>query len=340
MFRSALLKLTAAYLGIVMAICMLFSAVLYHFAVNELHVGFYNEYTRWYDAYRQYGLRHPGTPASELALRSHHILIDLIYFNLLVLGVTAVACYILARRTLRPIEAAHLGQKRFTADVSHELRTPLTALRMETEVSLLDPKASAKELRITLSSNLEEVDRMEVLINNLLLLSSMEASKLRTDFQTLDLSHIVSRAHETVAKLALNKHIEIMTDIPGTLMASRVLGDPASLTQLIVILLENAIKYSPSDSTVRVKLSKSKSRLTVSIQDDGSGIATDALPHVFDRFYRADSSRVKEVVHNTPQGFGLGLSLAKLIADLHGAEIIITSTPGKGTSAAVRLPIA
>lgn len=334
MFRSAVFKLTAAYVAIIMSICVVFSVVLYNVAVQELQRGFHNQYTRWYNAYEPFGLRQPGTPTEELALRSKHIFEQILYFNLLVLFVTGAACYILARRTLRPIEAAHEQQKRFTADVSHELRTPLTALKMETEVSLMDAKTPARELRQTLRSNLEEVERMEVLINNLLLLSSMEASKLRTEFVPLDIKDIVSSALGTVHTFATSKHIKVVSK----LHSKEVLGDQASLTQLFVILLENALKYSPEGSTVTVGVLKGKGRVVVDIQDTGVGIPADALPHIFDRFYRADSARVSDSTPNTAQGFGLGLSLAKLIADLHGGEIILSSTPGAGTNAAVILP--
>jgi signal transduction histidine kinase len=335
MFRSALLKLTAVYVVMIMAICIVFSIVVDHVADTELHGGIYNQYSRMNKEYQSFGLRQTGTPDAEFAMRAQRIQTQIFYFNLLVLVVTTVACYLLARRTLRPIEAAHAQQKRFTADVSHELRTPLTALRMETEVSLLEAKAPAADLRRTLQSNLEEVDRMEVLINNLLLLSSMEANKLRTDFRSLDLQDVVKTAVQTVGKLAANKHIMINTE----LQSKQVNGDSASLTQLFVILLENALKYSPVQATVSIAMAHKKGRVVVDIKDPGIGIPAEALPHVFDRFYRADSARSKDAADITPQGFGLGLSLAKLIADLHGAEIILTSTPGSGTIAAVILPI-
>src|SRR5438067_2229531 len=165
MFRSALFKLTAVYVAIVMAISIAFSVVLSRLAVHELRTGFQNQYIKWLTEYRPYGLRQPGNPASELAARSHHIYAQLAYFNILVLVLTGIASYLLARRTLRPIMQAHEQQKRFTADVSHELRTPLTALKMDTEVSLLDHHATVSQLRKTLEGNLDEAKRMENLIN-------------------------------------------------------------------------------------------------------------------------------------------------------------------------------
>jgi two-component system, OmpR family, sensor histidine kinase CiaH len=330
MFRSALFKLTAVYVAFVMAVSVAFSVVLYRLAVNELRVGFQNQYVRWLTEYRPYGLRQPGNPAAELAARSRHIQAQLLYLNLLVLVVTGVASYLLAKRTLRPIERSHNQQKRFTADVSHELRTPLTALKMDTEVTLLDKKATAAQLRETLQGNLDEAKHMETLVNNLLQLSSLEANQIQSDFARVSIRDIASDALRVVEKLAASKNISM----EHTLKDGFVAGDAASLTQLVVILLENAIKYSPKGSTVRLTSSSRAQAVTVVIEDSGPGIPADALPHVFDRFYRADKARSEQGV----RGFGLGLSLAKLIADLHYGEIILTSAPEKGTQAIVRLP--
>lgn len=330
MLRSAVFKLTAVYAGFVMMISLIFSGLLYKFAVSELQTGFQNQYIRWLTEYRAYGLRQPINPATELSTRSHHIFAELVYLNLLLFLFTVAASFLLARRTLRPIERAHEGQKRFTSDVSHELRTPLTALKMDTEVTLLDPQASKADLRATLQGNLEEAKRMEALVNGLLQLTSMEAHQLQTEFSRLNIKDIASAALEVVQKLAASRGVTI----EPTLRDGLVIGNQAGLTQLIVILTENAIKYSQEGSDVRVVTSSTPQTVTVLVEDNGSGITADALPHVFDRFYRADSARTL----NRSSGFGLGLSLAKLIADLHNGEIILSSTEGKGTRAVVRLP--
>lgn len=331
MFRSALFKLTAAYVVIVMAISIAFSIVLYRVAIQELETGFQNQYTRWLTEYQPYGLRQPGNPAAELAARAEHIYAKLVYFNILVLILTAVASYLLARRTLRPIERAHEQQKRFTADVSHELRTPLTALKMDTEVSLLDKKSTKEQLRETLEGNLQEASRMEALINNLLQLASLEAGQLRTEFMRLNVSETLENALQVVRKYSVSKKISINSDLRDGF----VIGDASSLTQLAVILLENAIKYSPRGSTVTLKSTVRANHVIYTIKDSGPGIDQNALPHVFDRFYRADDARTSQ---GQTSGFGLGLSLAKLIADLHGAEIILSSEVGKGTTATVKIP--
>jgi two-component system sensor histidine kinase CiaH len=333
MFRSAVFKLTAMYLTIVMAITIGFSVILYKVAVQELQTGFNNQYVRWLTEYKPYGLRQPGNPAAELTTRAHHIYLQIVYLNILVLIATGIASYLLAKRTLRPIEQAHEQQKRFTADVSHELRTPLTALKMDTEVTLLDKKAPAALLRHTLEGNLDEARRMESLVNNLLQLAILEASELRTDFERVNIRQVAEAAVEMVQKLAETKHITISS----TLEEGEAIGNPESLTQLALILLENAVKYSPPDSIVNVRSRRKSGFIELAVEDTGPGIPADALPHVFDRFYRADSARSGQ---QQARGFGLGLSLAKLIADLHNAEIVLTSATGKGTQALVRLPAA
>ncbi len=251
---------------------------------------------------------------------------------MLVLIVTAVASYILARRTLRPIEAAHEQQKRFTADVSHELRTPLTSIKMESEVALMDKKASTNDLRHTLQSNLEEVTRMEGLINNLLQLASLEANQLRTEFVRLNVRELIEAALKVVRPYAQAKQITVEQRLQDRF----VTGDRSSLTQLCIILLENAIKYSPENSTISVASRGKSMKVIVEIRDQGPGIPPKDLPHVFDRFYRADAARSEQA---TP-GFGLGLPLAKLIADIHDGEITLASQPGKGTVARLHLAVA
>lgn len=334
MFQSAVLRLTAAYVAIVMTISIIFSTVIYRVAVQELQTGFQNQYLRWLDTYQTYGLRQPGTPTEEIALRSHEILIQIVYFNVFLFLLTALACYMLARKTLQPLEHAHEQQKRFTADVSHELRTPLTTLKMETEVTLANAKSSQKQLRSTLQSNLEDLLRMEKLIDNLLVLSTIEADKLRLKFTKLDTKIIADEAVQLIRKYADAKSVTIKVNVEPY----PVSGDQASLTQLLSILLENAVKYSPNASEVFIASERKANSVFLHVRDNGEGIPREALPHVFDRFYRADKSR-GHANSDSAQGFGLGLSLAKLIADLHGGEIILASKLGSGTKASLRLPV-
>ncbi|HVS58544.1 MAG TPA: HAMP domain-containing sensor histidine kinase [Candidatus Saccharimonadales bacterium] len=330
MFRSATFKLTMWYIAIVMAISLAFSFVVYHLASNELAWGLNHQTQRWYSAFPGFDDDPFFSQNTELSTGRHEILMQLIYFNLIVLVGAGIASYALARLTLSPIEEAHTRQKRFTADVSHELRTPLTALRMESEVALMDSRASKDALRASLKSNIEESQKLETLINNLLRLTKLEAGQLDRHFTYLSAADLVKEATAHIQSSAKAKHIKIennVNDLP-------LRGDRDSLVQLLVILLDNAIKYSPEHSTIELDGSKHQGTSRITVTDKGIGIEPAALKHVFDRFYRADKART----NSATSGFGLGLSIAKNIADLHHGSITLTSRPGKGTTATVLIP--
>lgn len=333
MFRSATFKLTMWYLAIVMAISLAFSVVLYHVATNELQRGFHRQTDR---IYRQFPIFEGSPllkPGIDYSNSSHEILARLVAFNVLVLFAAGFSSYWLARRTLEPIEEAHEQQKRFTADVSHELRTPLTALKMESEVALMNRKASAKDLRGTIKSNLEEVVKLESLVNNLLRLAQLEASEVRQHFRSLSARTVAEDAIKQVQPAATERSITLKSELHDL----PLYGDEGSLTQLIAILLDNAVKYSPSGSTVSLKTAASGEKTVITVEDHGKGISPEALEHVFDRFYRADKSRTKSDIESS--GYGLGLSIAKMIADVHGGSIHVSSRVGKGTTATISVPV-
>jgi two-component system sensor histidine kinase CiaH len=335
MFRSATVKLTMSYLAIAMAISILFSIILYNATTSELHRGLNAEGTHLYSEFPVF----QGDPRFNFATKpyyedsSHRILLSLVGFNLIVLVGAGFTSYWLARRTLAPIEAAHEQQKRFTADVSHELRTPLTAIRSESEVALLSKNAAAKDLRSVIKSNIEETTKLEALINNLFRLTRLDAGELKQQFKLVHGRDTMSEAIEAVDKAASAKSIKINRENEA---ATEVKGDKESLVQLLTILLDNAIKYSPKGSQISLSSEKIDDRVIWRIKDEGHGISPKALPNVFDRFYREDNSRSK----SQTEGFGLGLSIAKMIADLHGANITLESQQDQGTVATVSLPAA
>lgn len=330
MFRSATFKLTMWYLAIVMAIGLVFSVVLYHVGTAELSRGLHRETERIYDQFPVFQDNPLLKTSRDYDNGAHRILLRLVGFNLLVLVAAGGASYWLARRTLEPIEEAHEQQKRFTADVSHELRTPLTALRMESEVALLNAKAGKNELRATLTSNLEEIGKLEALINNLLRLSRLEADELQQTFQPVSTAKLTNDAIKQVGAQAESRRITLSHGGDS----AQVLGDRDNLAQILVILLDNAIKYSPPGSEVVLATKTANGRIELSVRDQGVGIERQALEHVFDRFYRSDSSRGKA----DSEGFGLGLSIAKMIADVHHGTITLSSRLGEGTTATVSLP--
>jgi signal transduction histidine kinase len=199
---------------------------------------------------------------------------------------------------------------------------------MSTEVALLDKDLPKDELRAALQSNLEDIDKLTTLLNNLLRLSKLESEELRTAFTTFSASSIAKEALAQVARRAETKHITIRNEIKDDIVA----GERESLIQLLIILIDNAVKYSHEHGTVLITSTHKDRTTTITVTDHGVGIEQDALTHVFDRFYRADTARTSN------DGYGLGLSIAKQIADLHGATITLTSKLGKGTTARVLLP--
>lgn len=330
MFESATFKLTVWYLAIAMTISLIFSVALYNVTTHELGRGLQSENQRIIDRFPVFEddptLNHPGEYDTE-----ERIFWRLVGFNVLVFLGAGAASYWLARRTLEPIQAAHEQQKHFTSVVSHELRTPLTAMRMESEVALMNDKAKPAELRDTLTSNLEEVGKMELLINNLLRLTRLEADELQQSFTRTNGVEIVRAAMQQIDSQADSRGITVSSQTGR----HYIYGDKSSLTQLLVILLDNAIKYSPKGSAISVnaKPDKQNQQAIWEVKDEGSGISPKTLEHIFERFYRG-----RGPAHQASDGYGLGLSIAKTIADLHGGEIILTSREGHGTTATVKLP--
>jgi two-component system sensor histidine kinase CiaH len=332
MFRSATFKLTLWYIALIMAISILFSIILYRVASDQLTHELMFQSARIYNQFPIFQNDRILHPTADITSGEHSILFRLIIFNALVVIAAGFGSYALARRTLEPIEEAHEQQKRFTADVSHELRTPLTALKMESEVALLNPNTKISEFRQTLLSNIEEANKLDALINNLLRLTRLEADELRQQFVPLSAQSLIDQAVDTVQKVADSRKIDLIHKSTKI----ELLGDEESLVQLLVILLDNAMKYSKSGSSVTLSSEVNDKFAIINVIDQGIGIDVEALKHVFDRFYRADDSRSKP----TTGGFGLGLSIAKMISDVHKGTIVISSRPSHGTTATIMLPLA
>ena len=333
LFSSATLKLTLSYLGIMAAICLMFSAAIYHFAGDELQHSLYRQSQRISNEFPGFDFDPALRPARDFNEGSHHILLNLLYFNIAVLIMAGFASYGLARWTLRPIQESHEQQERFTADVSHELRTPLTSLKTTSEVALLDSAASKMSLKKALESNLEDATKLELLVNNLLRLTRLEATELQQHFTSVNLSAVADHAVSGLRDAAAAKSIAIVNTVPKQITA---LGDQPSLEQLLTILIDNAVKYSAPGGSVELSAEKVDNKAIITLVDHGAGIAKADLLHVFERFYRADSARSG----GEHAGFGLGLSIAKHIADVHNGRLQLTSQPGVGTTAHLELPAA
>lgn len=331
--RSPVVRLTAWYVLIIMAISITFSAVIYRQTTAQFRAGFlpHDRFFRVMEPRFQPLFEDPVARLLEERYDAvtSRLRVGLVVINLAILGGASLASYFLAKRTLRPIEEALDEQRRFTADASHELRTPLAAMKAEIDVALRadDPK----DQRRVLASTVEEVDKLERLSSSLLQLARHEDERRRPMVGSVQLKAVVDEASRRVATLAKQKQMIIESDaVDGTLI-----GDQASLVELFVILLDNAMKYSPAKSTVQLRATWTKKQLTVTVVDHGVGIPAGALPHVFQRFYRADVARAKAGTN----GFGLGLAIAKQIVDRHRGTITIDSEVGQGTTVTVTLPL-
>jgi signal transduction histidine kinase len=270
-----------------------------------------------------------GSPAEVLEESRSTIVLNLIFVNLLILVGGGILSYYLARRSLRPIEEAHEAQRRFTADASHELRTPIAVMQTEIEVALMDKNLTAEEAKKQLRSNLEELGHLTSLSDGLLRLARLEDNSL--DKSTADLMAITENAISRVKPRANKKSVKIVFK-PGKKIL--IMADMPNLEEAIVTLLDNAVKYNPKNSEVRVSATKNQKYAHLSISDEGPGIDKEDLPHIFERFYRSDKARCK----NKEQGYGLGLAIAKKIVDLHAGKISVVSKNGKGSIFTICLP--
>lgn len=323
-------RLTATYLAIIMLMSIGFSVVFYHTSVKQL--GRQLPPQSIYDTLIERRVNGRGQVDIFLHDRIDEaravLMANLIMLNLAALGLGGLISYYLARRTLRPIEEAVDAQNRFVSDASHELRTPITAIQTTNEVALRKQKLSIGEAKDLISYNIEEIVKLKNLTDGLLSLLKQDQQPIA---QTIvSVQDLLAESINHVMHSALQKKITIEDTIPHV----KVLGNGSMLEQAITILLDNAIKYSPEKTTISLKAHTKGKSVYIEVHDQGVGIKASDLPHIFDRFYRADTSRSK--VAN--EGYGLGLSIAKKIIDQHNGEIKANSTPGKGTTFILKLP--
>jgi len=311
-----------------MSISLIFSIAIYQVSYSNIHSRVDNFQTNI-----QKSLDSTPDTLLETIIRASNdinstekLMIELVYINIIILILGGFISYYLARRNLQPIKEAHEAQSRFTSDTSHELRTPLAVMRTELEVALRDKDATTESLKDVLSSNLEEVNKLSNLAEMLLNLSQIGNTNIK--FESVNLNKVTKEVIKNYK--FTNKRINFKNS-----KNQIVTGNEMAITDLVKVLIDNAVQYSPCDSVIDIDITqKDGSFAQFKISNAGQGIQSDKIPYVFDRFYRADKSRT----NGDHKGYGLGLALAKNIVELHNGKISVTSTPDVETVFIFKIP--
>ncbi|WP_019542138.1 sensor histidine kinase [Selenomonas bovis] len=256
-------------------------------------------------------------------------------YAMVVLGIVAlllatVLGHILSGRAMVPLREAYEKQRQFAADASHELRTPLAVVMASADLLENDPSITSPFLKQVIADVRDEVKKMTRLVSDLLLVARSDNKALKLKLQKFDAAELLSQTARLMQPLADKKHIAL--DIRNC-DAHVIQADEQKIKQLMLILVDNAVKYTPDGGEVHVGFEKApQGRVRFFVQDTGIGIAKEDQRRIFDRFYRVDKARSREMGGN-----GLGLSIAQEIVNLHHGSIEVTSTLGKGTRFTVEL---
>jgi signal transduction histidine kinase len=280
-----------------------------------------------------------GTPMVAVAVADKVELEDRYAALIAIFGAAAAAAlllvvvggWFLVRKSTSPVERTIEQMRRFMADAAHELRTPLTILRSRAEVALQRPRHT-EEYQEALVGIEREAKRLGNIVDDLLILARADAGERPITRERVYLDDVTLDAAGAARVVAQSKGVSVDLE---EFEEAPVDGDPTLLRQMVLILLDNAVKFTARGGRVRVRVGTPNEHPTLVVEDTGVGIPSDQLPHVFERFYRGDPARSR-VNGGVTDGAGLGLSIAKWIADAHGAEITLVSETGAGTKVAVK----
>ena len=255
-----------------------------------------------------------------------------IFLGFVALLIASAIGYFMAGRALVPLKEAYDKQKQFAADASHELRTPLAVVMASADLLLADPSIQNPFLRQVLEDLKSEVKKMTNLVSDLLMVARSDNNALKVKIQRLDLTEILMQVIRTMTPIAEKKNIRLAGE---HFRKAPINADEQRIKQLAIILTDNAIKYTPEGGSVLIELEQvDNTRVTFSVIDSGIGIAPDDLDKVFERFYRVDKARSREMGGN-----GLGLAIAAEIVKLHDGKISVASKLGEGTKFTVELKV-
>jgi len=228
------------------------------------------------------------------------------------------------------LETSFRQIRQFSADASHELRTPLTVMKGETELALRRPRP-IEDYQLVLESNLEEIDRMSLIVDELLFLSRTDIGEIKVASAPVQLDVIVKEIQRQAAVLGQPNQVEVSAP---TIDQVFVMGDELRLRELVLNLVDNAVKYSQPGGNVELTLTRQGDRANLAVTDRGIGIAIEDQPHIFNRFYRTEAARA-----HTKKGTGLGLAICKWIVEVHHGTIQVESSSGVGSTFTVSLPL-
>ncbi len=330
MFKSAVVKLTAWYVAVLVLVCFVFSIPLYNVASARLRRGaeLQTDIVRRLPDPFQSGQFIPQIEQQrekQLAEDRRELFISFVIIDSTITLIGGFAGYWFARHTLQPIEDAHEAQAKFTANASHELRTPLAVMQTEIEVALRNKKLSSGEAKEALKSNLEEVERLRQLSDQLLGLTRAEAP---LKLKKVTVSRLV--LDETI-KLSKRHGQDIAVSVEDKLTAN---VDPVLYTQVLGILVDNAVTYGGAKPDISVGLKRVTDHLLLTVSDKGPGISLVEQEKIFERFYRGAQATILK-----SSGHGLGLALAKDIVTRHGGSISVQSAKAKGATFTVAIPV-
>jgi signal transduction histidine kinase len=276
--------------------------------------------------------------ADEIEIEDRYASLIAIFGTAAVAALILVALggWLLARQSTAPVERSIAHMRRFMADAAHELRTPISVVRSRAEVAL-QRERDGDEYTQALAGIARETERLGGIVEDLLMLARADAGERPIERRRVFLDDIALDAADAARVIAERKRVRLEV---GDFEEAPVEGDPTLLRQLAIILLDNAIKFTPAGGRVSVSVRSLPLGATLSVVDTGIGIEAAQLPHVFERFYRGDPSRTRAPDASASEGVGLGLSIARWIAEEHGGSIAIESKPGAGTTVTVHLPSA
>jgi signal transduction histidine kinase len=328
MFKSARLQLTTFYL--IAIICVSFLTTFGTRIVAEN--AFENDNSNARGEISRIVRQEVGLPLLQYPLEkvqqnqdsSAHdrLLVWTIYFNVIAIIAGVPISYWFAGRTLRPIEEAHKLQVKFASDASHELNTPLSVMKTENEVFLRQKSFTQPEARTQLLSNLEEIQRLELLTNNLLALSDFAHAR-KIKLSSMKSTEVANNAISQLTKIDSEQSKRVKVSVVNR----KIFGNLESLSQVIFIFLDNAIKYSPKGSDINLVGEVKENTFVFSVIDQGNGVAQKDMPKIFERLYRGDINRSSKI-----PGHGLGLALAKEIANANQAGLSVSNNQDKGAT--------